>query len=231
MSAALVAGLIDDNPVESEAYASWLGEAGYGVRAYAGAQDFRHRISGESVDFVLLDLVLPDGDGISLLQWLRQSAYGSLPVIVVTTRSDEDDVVGCLRCGADDYCVEPVRRNELLARIEAVLRRTGLSLVDGVLRHAPPYELDTSKRRVTIGGGPVRLTDREFDLAAFLFRRLGHVVSRETLLNQVWNVTGALATRTVDTHVSRLRKKLALNGTHGWQLTAVYQHGYRLERA
>ena len=231
MGASLVAGLIDDHAAPPAAYAAWLGEAGYGVREYSGAQDFRHRIAGESIDFVLLDLELPDGDGVSLLEWLRHSTYGSLPVIVVTARGSEDDVVGCLRCGADDYCVEPVRRYELLARIEAVLRRAGLSLVDGVLRHAPPYELDTGKRRITIGNGPIRLTDREFDLAAFLFRRLGHVVSRETLLNQVWNVTGAVATRTVDTHVSRLRKKLALDGTHGWQLTAVYQHGYRLERA
>ncbi len=231
MGASLVAGLIDDNAAAAAAYAAWLGEAGYGVREFNGAQDFRHRISGDSVDFVLLDLVLPDGDGISLLEWLRHSAYGRLPVIVVTASNGEDDVVTSLRGGADDYCVEPVRRNELLARIEAVLRRAGLSLADGVLRHAPPYELDTAKRRVAIDGTPVRLTDREFDLAAFLFRRLGHVVSRETLLNQVWNVTGSVTTRTVDTHVSRLRKKLVLNGSHGWQLTAVYQHGYRLERA
>lgn len=230
MGASLVAGLIDTDAVQAD-YSAWLGEAGYGVRAYTGAADFRHRVSGETVDFVLLDLVLPDGDGMSLLEWLRHSAYGRLPVIVVTTRCSEDDIVNGLRGGADDYCIKPVRRNELLARIEAVLRRAGLGISDGVLRHAPPYELDTAKRRITIDGGQVKLTDREFDLAAFLFRRLGHVVSRETLLNQVWNVTGAVATRTVDTHVSRLRKKLALNGAHGWQLTAVYQHGYRLERS
>lgn len=231
MGASLVAGLIDDDTVEASPYAAWLGDAGYAVRAYGGAGQFRHRVANDAIDFVLLDLELPDGDGFALLEWLRHSAYGRLPVIVVTTRSTEDDVVNCLRCGADDYCVEPVRRSELLARIEAVLRRAGLSLADSVLRHAPPYELDTAKRRVQVDGGAVKLTDREFDLAAFLFRRLGHVVSRETLLDQVWNVTGALATRTVDTHVSRVRKKLALNGTHGWQLTAVYQHGYRLERA
>jgi DNA-binding response OmpR family regulator len=230
MGASLVAGLIDTDAVQAD-YSAWLGEAGYGVRAYNGAADFRHRVSGETVDFVLLDLVLPDGDGLSLLEWLRHSAYGRLPVIVVTTRSTEDDIVNGLRGGADDYCIKPVRRNELLARIEAVLRRAGLGISDGVLRHAPPYELDTAKRRITIDGAQVKLTDREFDLAAFLFRRLGHVVSRETLLNQVWNVTGAVATRTVDTHVSRLRKKLSLNGAHGWQLTAVYQHGYRLERS
>lgn len=230
MGASLVAGLVDDT-IEASPYASWLGDAGYAVRAYAGAEQFRHRAPADSIDFVLLDLVLPDGDGIALLEWLRHSAWARLPVIVVTTRSTEDDVVKCLRCGADDYCVEPVRRYELLARIEAVLRRAGLSIADGVLRDAPPYELDTARRRVSIGGGAVRLTGREFDLAAFLFRRLGHVVSRETLLDQVWNVTGAVATRTVDTHVSRVRRKLSLDGRHGWQLTAVYQHGYRLERA
>jgi DNA-binding response OmpR family regulator len=84
---------------------------------------------------------------------------------------------------------------------------------------------------VTLDGAQVELTDREFDLATFLFRRQGHVVSRETLLSQVWNLTTTVNTRTIDTHVSRLRKKLLLDGTRGWRLSSIYQHGYRLERA
>ena len=100
---------------------------------------------------------------------------------------------------------------------------------DPVLREVPPYLLDTLRRRIAIAGNEVRLTDREFDLAAFLFRRHGRIVSRDTLLSQVWKLGTGVTTRTVDTHVSRLRRKLGLNGEHGWQLTAVYQHGYRLE--
>ena len=146
-----------------------LGEAGYGVRAYTGAADFRHRVAGETVDFVLLDLVLPDGDGLSLLEWLRHSAYGRLPVIVVTTRATEDDIVSGLRGGADDYCVEPVRRNELLARIEAVLRRAGLGISDGVLRHAPSSQsIDFPDGRLVIAADASRAAVDAWDYMCWL---------------------------------------------------------------
>jgi DNA-binding response OmpR family regulator len=153
-----------------------------------------------------------------------------LPVLFLTARGAEADVVHGLRSGADDYLVKPPGKAELMARIEAVLRRSGVAALDVVIRDVQPYEIDTQRRRMTLAGEEVRLTDREFDLAAFLFRRHGRVVSRDTLLLQVWNLGAGVATRTVDTHMSRLRKKLGLDGTHGWQLTAVYQHGYRLER-
>ena len=230
MGSSLVAGVIDAGAFAPADPAGWLRDAGYTVHLYDGDEPFRLRVALDALDCVVLDGGAPDGAALGLLEWLRHSPHARLPAIVVTPRTDEDEVVRCLRGGADDCCVAPLRRNELVARIEALLRRTGRILVDRVLREAPPYEIDTAARRVAIGGAPVRLTEREFDLASFLFRRLGQVVTRQTLLSQVWNVAGSLATRTVDTHVSRVRKKLALDGTHGWALQAVYQHGYRLER-
>ena len=93
-----------------------------------------------------------------------------------------------------------------------------------------PYVVDAKRRRVSIDGRDIDLTQREFDLASFLFRRHGRVISRDALLENVWNLSAAVSTRTVDTHISRLRKKLALNGQNGWRLAAIYQHGYRLEQ-
>ena len=95
----------------------------------------------------------------------------------------------------------------------------------------PPYHIDLMRRRVAIEGRDIELTQREFDLATYLFRRQGRIVSRDALLENVWNMSAQVSTRTVDTHVSRLRKKLELGGEHGWRLTAVYQHGYRLEQS
>jgi DNA-binding response OmpR family regulator len=112
-----------------------------------------------------------------------------------------------------------------------VLRRTGAANADPVLRDVPPWEIDTRQRRVLLSGEEVELTDREFDLASYLFRRHGRIVSRAALLENVWNLGGDVNTRTVDTHVSRLRKKMMLTGESGWVLSAVYQHGYRLEPA
>ena len=116
--------------------------------------------------------------------------------------------------------------------MEALLRRTGMH-TDARMddEEFAPYAIDPGRRRVTLNGQEIVLTEREFDLALFLFRRRGRIVSRDSLLENVWNLPGDVATRTVDTHVSRLRKKLELGGEYGWRLSAVYQHGYRLERA
>ncbi len=228
---AVTIGLVEDDTDQSGLFAQWLSEAGYRVRQFGSAAEFRRRLGAESVDVVVLDWLLPDTPGIEVLDWLRHSTQSQLPVIFLTAKTGEQDIVQGLAAGADDYVLKPPRRAELLARIDAVLRRTGVSSVDPILRDVPPFEIDTQKRRVSLNGEAIKLTDREFDLAAFVFRRHGRIVSRETLLEQVWKLSSAVTTRTVDTHMSRLRKKLQLNGEHGWRLTAVYQHGYRLEQA
>lgn len=228
---ALCIGLVEDDADQSRLYTAWLEESGYRVLAFGTASEFRRRLGAASVDAVLLDWGLPDAEGPEVVDWLRHSAHAGLPVVFLTARVTEADVVAGLRAGADDYVPKPPRKGELLARLAAVLRRTGAANADPVLRDVPPWEIDTRQRRVLLAGDEVELTDREFDLAAYLFRRPGRIVSRDALLSQVWNLGSGVATRTVDTHVSRLRRKLLLDGEHGWRLTAVYQHGYRLERA
>lgn len=226
----LTIGLLEDDPDQSALFSSWLAEAGFGCKLFSQAAEFRRRVGAEAVDALILDWNLPDDEGISVLRWLRETGYRQLPVLFLTGRDDEADVIAGLSEGADDYLIKPPRQGELVARINVLLRRVGLGEDTLSLEDVAPFEIDVQRRRVALNAVDIPLTDREFELAQYLFRRRGRVVSREALLRHVWNIHNAVATRTVDTHVSRLRKKLELNGEHGWRLTAVYQHGYRLEQ-
>jgi len=195
------------------------------------ANDFRRRLGNEAVDLVLLDRSLPDATGLEVLAWIRQSPNAKLPVIFLTASGEESDIVEGLAAGADDYVVKPPKQGELLARVAAVLRRRGGADSDGTeTLELPPYRIDQQRRQISVDGNPVELTQREYELACYLFRRQGRIVSCDALLANVWDLAGDVTTRTVDTHISRLRKKLGLSGENGWRLTAVYQHGYRIEQ-
>jgi DNA-binding response OmpR family regulator len=226
----LVVGLLEDDADQAAVVAEWLEESGYTVRQFRTASEFRRRQGSEAIDLLLLDWMLPDVAGIEVIAWIRSSPNSKLPVIFLTARGAEEDLVRALASGGDDYVVKPAKKLELLARVNALLRRhTGDSESSGHIV-LPPYLLDARRRRISIDGREIDLTQREFDLANFLFRRQGRIVGRDALLENVWNLSSAVSTRTVDTHVSRLRKKLDLNGEHGWRLAAIYQHGYRLEQ-
>ncbi len=227
-----VVGVLEDDPDQAGLVQIWLEKAGYEALLYANPAEFRRSLGHEAIDLLLLDWMLPNASGLEVLEWIRSAANPNLPVVFLTARASESDIVRGLEAGADDYVVKPPKQAELLARVAAVLRRRGAGEGDANgLLEVPPYVIDFTKRRVRLGGDDFDLTQREFDLASYLFRRHGRIVSREALLEQVWNLSPGLTTRTVDTHISRLRKKLALSGENGWKLTAVYQHGYRLEQA
>jgi len=226
----LVVGLLEDDADQAAVVGLWLEESGYAVRMFRTAAEFRRRQGSESIDLLLLDWILPDTAGIDVIAWIRSSANSRLPVIFLTARGAEEDLVRALASGGDDYIVKPAKRSELLARVNALLRRHGADGENAGQFDLPPYRIDPTRRRISINGREIELTQREFDLASFLFRRQGRIVGRDALLENVWNMSGAVSTRTVDTHVSRLRKKLDLNGENGWRLAAVYQHGYRLEQ-
>lgn len=226
-----VIGFLEDDPDQAVLVEHWLKQAGYRVRLFATAAEFRRRQGVEAIDLLLLDWMLPDAMGPEVLEWVRDSANARLPVIFLTARGSEADLVRGLNSGGDDYVVKPARQNELIARVNAVLRRIGFGGDEQESFELPPYRIDATHRRITFDDKEVELTPREFDLAVFIFRRHGRIVSRDSLLENVWNMSAAVTTRTVDTHISRLRKKLELNGEHGWRLAAVYQHGYRLEQA
>lgn len=228
----IVVGVLEDDPDQAALVAHWLQESGYSVRLFSNATEYRRKHGSAGIDLLLLDWMLPDATGIDVVEWLRGSIHAELPVIFLTARAAEEDLVRGFASGGDDYVIKPPKRLELLARVAAALRRGGVgSEADAAERiENPPYLIDLKRRRASLDGREIELTQREFDLAAFLFRRLGRIVSRDALLESVWNMSAQVSTRTVDTHVSRLRKKLELSGEHGWRLTAIYQHGYRLER-
>ncbi len=222
--------LIEDDDLDATLYAAWLGHAGWQVNRFNSGADFRRKLGATSVDAIVLDWMLPDENGLQILDWLKSSAHSAIPVIFLTSNGNEADVVRALRAGAEDYVAKPPRRGELVARMHVLLRRCGIAGRRSSILDVPPFQLDLSERKAYFNGALQKLTEREFDLLAFLFRRTGRIVSREMLLSQVWRVDESqVKTKTIDTHASRLRKKLGLDGASGWRLTAIYQHGYRLE--
>ncbi len=185
----------------------------------------------DTYDLIILDWMLPDIDGIRVLDWIRGHIDWPIPVLFVTGKDSETDIVQALDKGADDYMVKPVKRLEMLARIKAISRRTQQQDEEGQALNFGSYTIDLVARTVYLEETPLELTQKEFDLVLFLFRCAGRVLSRGHILESVWGCNPDLNTRTVDTHISRIRNKLGLKEDHGWQLKAVYQHGYRLEQS
>ena len=160
-------------------------------------------------DLVLLDLNLPGMDGVEVCRVLRRdAATADIPIVMLTARVQEQDKIGGLDVGADDYITKPFSLKELVARVRAVLRRSSAKTDGPGTMVRGPLALDEARRRVTVGGEEVRLTRKEFDLLADLMRRPGLVLTREKLLARVWGYDHPGATRTVDVHVRQLRKKL-----------------------
>lgn len=172
-------------------------------------------------DLVLLDMGLPDEDGLVLCRHLREST--DVPIIAVTARRDEATVVSALRAGVDDYVTKPYRLAELMARIDAVMRRSVAHLPDPVER-VGDVRLDHGSRQVWVGEDEVRLTRKEFDLLRMLVQAEGAAVTREALMSSIWETAWVGASRTLDVHVSALRSKLG----HPTMIETVRGVGYRI---
>ncbi len=225
--------ILEDSRSQALLLKTMVEELGHEGVVFPSAQDFRKGLEAEQFDLLLMDWILPDGSGDELLRWVRERFGWAIPVIFVTARVAEGDVAAMLRLGADDYVCKPIRYLELAARIEALIRRKAIEN-SRTPTSAPltvgNVTLDAAARSAVVDGRPVALTGKEFDLALLLLRNLGTLFNRQTLLEKIWEVDAEIDTRTVDTHVSRLRRKLGLEPTKGWLLTTVYGHGYRLER-
>ena len=182
-------------------------------------------------DLVLLDVMLPDGSGFDALRELR--SMGSTPVIILTARGDEADRVAGLELGADDYVIKPFSARELVARIRAVLRRVS-TVSDPPGREAiqiGAVALDPAARTATLNREPLELTRKEFDLLALLMGHAGSVVTRERLIDEVWDVNWFGSTKTLDVHVSGLRKKLGDDPAEPRYLHTVRGVGFRFAQA
>jgi len=222
--------ILEDDPDQAELVSLWLQDAGYSVIAQLDSAGFLKMVRRDSFDLYLLDWIVPDLSGIAVLKKLRQEMNDNTPTIVVTTRDKEQSIVMALDTGADDYLVKPVRRAELVARVAAILRRSGAGGALDTISDVSPYVVDIREQTISLDNVEIPLTNREFGLAVLLFRNAGKLLSRSHILEAIWGIdNNTVSTRTVDTHVSRIRKKLRLNSDNGWKLTAVYQHGYRIE--
>ncbi len=221
-----IIGLIDDDPVHLALLQQTLIGAGFETVAFESIADFRRSRSLELVDLLLLDWHMPKESGLDLTRSLREDHNSPLPIIFITREDDETRIEEALLSGADDFLVKPFRRRELLARVHSVLRRSYFPRRERM--SFPPYQLIPGERRGILHGCEVKATPKQFDLLSFLFQRQGQVCSRKALLAHVWRTTGSVPTRTVDTHISRLKKRFELNGENGWILEGLYQQGYIL---
>ncbi|GAB7052131.1 response regulator transcription factor [Catenuloplanes indicus] len=203
-----------------------LTERGHAVAAAGTAMDGVRLAVDERPDLVVLDLGLPDLDGREMLRMLR--AVSTVPVIVATARDDETEIVRVLDAGADDYLVKPFSAAQLDARVRAVLRR-GAPAGDGdAAITVGQLRIDPRAREVTLAGAPVELTPREFDLLYHLAGRAGEVVTKRELLSEVWRIPYGGADKTVDVHISWLRRKLGENAAAPRYLHTVRGVGVRL---
>ena len=224
---AITIGLLEDEIPQAQLLSGWLIDEGYKVFHGATGESFLAQLKSESPDMLILDWQLPDCEGIDILTQVRQQLNFAGPVVFATAKDTEEDIVMGLTSGADDYIVKPLRRAELIARLAALWRRSGNVMPD--LLQLGPVTLDLSNHRALLEDEEVKLTPTEFKLATCVLGNLGKLLSRDFLLREVWGVDAQLDTRTVDMHMSRLRKLLKINPNMGYCIKTVYRHGYRLE--
>ncbi len=220
---------LEDDAELATTVSRWLQDAGYEVECFASGAECGRAVESRRFDVCLFDWMVPDLSGIEVLARLQLKLRQAMPPVVFTTgRDGEADVVAVLTAGADDYLVKPLSRPLLLARLQAVMRRQSGS--SSLQQDFGRLSVDHGRRQISLDGQLLALTERETDLALYLFQNVGRALSRERLMQVVWALTPAVDTRTVDVHVSNLRRKLKLSPEFGWRLVAIYGHGYRLER-
>ena len=223
--------VLEDDSSQARLLQHWIASQGFVCRMFDRGNDILKAVLRETFDLVILDWRVPDLTGEEVLRAIRSHVREPLPVLFTTGRDREEDIVHALKSGADDYLVKPLRRLEFLARVDALLRRAraqGRGVEAPI--EADPFWIDLQGRTLQKNGAVVELTQKEFEMVALLFRNVGRLLSRSYLLDTVWGISADISTRTVDTHASQLRTKLGLYPEEGWRLSAVYQHGYRLEK-
>jgi two-component system response regulator ResD len=221
--------VVDDEPTISEVVARYLERAGYDATT-AGDGIEALRIAGEcDPDLVVLDLMLPELDGFEVLRRLQADGAERTPVILLTAKGEHDDKLAGLRRGADDYIVKPFSPSELVARVDAVLRRAQPTRSEAEPLRFDGLEIDIRARRVSCEGEEVALSQREFDLLAFLSAHPGQAFSRDQLMDRVWEAALYSDTSTVTVHVRRLRAKVEPDPEQPRFIQTVWGVGYRFQ--
>ena len=220
---------LEDDMAQAELVTHWLKEAGHNCIHMASGREFMSLLRRDTFDILVLDWEVPDMNGYAVLEEVRASGNHT-PVLFATQRDDESSIVGALSQGADDYMVKPTKQAELLARISALGRRAGVSEMDEeTALSVGPWTVDRSRRQILLDEDAIKLTDKDYELACYLFQNVGKLMSRAHLLEKVWGIMTPIESRTVDVHISRIRRSLHIRPERGYRIKTVYQHGYRLE--
>jgi DNA-binding response OmpR family regulator len=219
--------VVDDEPTIRDVVSRYLVRAGYDTIVAASGKEALRRAGEGRPNVVVLDLMLPDVDGLEVMRRLRQQDRNRTAIVLLTARGEESDRVIGLRLGADDYVVKPFSPAELVARVDAMLRR-----LEPVPEHEPPLvfdrlEIDPSGRRVLLDTEQIELTQREFDLLLFLARHPGQAFTREQLMECVWQYSFFIDTSTVTVHIRRLRTKLERDPARPRFIETIWGVGYR----
>lgn len=219
---------LDDDPILLELLKAMTESLGHVCHTFDTGAALLKTLRRDSFDLLIVDWHLPDMDGPEVVRAARALTGPQIPILFVTRRQDEQDIVEALASGADDFMTKPVRLGEFSARINALGRRaypdrSADTLVFGC------YRFDAPSRSLHMDGEVLEMTELEYGLSLFMFQNCGRLLSREHLREMVWGQTHDITSRTIDTHISRLRSKLKLGPEYGYTVTSVYGTGYRLE--
>ncbi len=223
--------VLESDTHDAQVLEDWLRSAGNTASRFATESGFMREFKREKFDLVIAGSVAHGAGGAEIILSLRAQLKLAVPIIRILKKDIENDIVAALKAGADDCVVKPLRQLELLARVAALARRTqpgALPLEEQIEFSA--LCVDLRNRVISRNGKRLTLTPKTYDLAVFLLTHTGQLLSRTYLMEQVWGCGRSALTRTLDTHISRLRSVLGLTPDNGWKLQSVYQHGYRLDR-
>ncbi|GLT00894.1 DNA-binding response regulator [Sphingobium jiangsuense] len=220
----------DDEEAVRSYLSSILTGAGHSCTTFRTAREVMNALQRDTFDLAIIDWIMPGTDGLEIVQWARATLSPCPPIIMLTGRSDNEDIARALNSGADDYIVKPSAANVILARIDAVLRRSAPQPEPQArTEEFGPYRFDRMTNSVLLGEEEIALTSREFALALLFFRSPNRAFSRAYILETLWHSVPDLPTRTLDMHISRIRSKLRLGPENGYRLQTIFGHGYRLE--
>ena len=222
--------VVEDEASIAEVVSLYLKRAGYNVQIATDGKRAMILFERQMPDFVILDLMLPEVDGLSLTRWLRDRS--DVPIIMLTARREEIDRISGLEMGADDYVVKPFSPQELVSRVRAVMRRLGREQVEAENERSLSFDdlsIDPKSRVVTVNESPIELTAKEFDMLYLLARHPKQVFTREQLLERVWGGAQYIDPGTVTVHVRRLREKIEDDASKPARLLTVWGVGYKFE--
>ncbi|HLU01611.1 MAG TPA: response regulator transcription factor [Advenella sp.] len=222
--------ILEDDLAQAAQMVRAVEKMGYDCMHYRSGKELMSALRDpEMFNLLILDWELPEITGKDVLTWVRSNIGYSLPVLFLTSRTSEEDLVEAIEAGADDYIAKPYTTQTLRVRMLSLLRRANPTEVDNTVIEVGPYRIDTRMRSVRLHNEVIALAPKEFDLAVLFFRNMGRLFSRDALSASIWNREIPATSRTLDTHLSNVRQKLQIRPENGLRIVSSYALGYRLE--